>query len=141
MVKSHRNPRRRPKRRNSKHLKTKFNLDNQWLMAWVAYRAGHYDEAIDRFRDLTGKRKLRKYKAAYWLARALMRSGQVDPARAANRNAVVAERLQKFTERHLRDLAKLYRVDLGGDRWRAVTREEAVRAMPELRRRWDGFVV
>ncbi len=67
----------------SKHLKTKYGLDNQWLMAWVAYRAGEYDEAIRRFRDLTGKRKLRKHKAAYWLARALMKAGQRDAARAA----------------------------------------------------------
>ncbi|MFT7623725.1 MAG: tetratricopeptide (TPR) repeat protein, partial [Myxococcota bacterium] len=64
----------------SKYLRTKHNRDNQWLMAWVAYRAGEYEEAIDRFGALVGKRKIRKHKAAYWQARALQKGGRGDEA-------------------------------------------------------------
>ncbi len=73
-----------------RHLRTKGSRDNQWLLAWSAYRAGQYKTAARKFRGLAGARGIRKFKGEYWLARALMKGGEEPEAISIFRD--VAER-------------------------------------------------
>ncbi len=77
-----------------RYLRTRHNRKNQWLLAWTAYRAGDYKQAIRGFSALSGGRRgIRKHKAEYWHARALQKAGETEDAVNAFRDVATADTL------------------------------------------------
>ncbi|MFT7622036.1 MAG: tetratricopeptide (TPR) repeat protein [Myxococcota bacterium] len=122
-----------------KHLRTRHSRGNQWMLAWSAYRAGEYKRALKGFAALAGK--VRKYKAEYWHARALMKSERLGEAATefesiARRDVVGYYGLQAANR--LLDLGKheLYREITGVIEDHVPN--DALRAVPGGSIRWNG---
>eukprot|EP00664_Eupelagonemidae_sp_cell27_P007585 gene7585-788_t len=83
------------------------------------------------------RRKIRSAEALAWcddLERALN-----NPERFTQGNAVIAARLKRLTARSLQDLGRIYPREEAGGGWSALSRAEAVAAVPDARRRHDDY--